>query len=248
MDTILRPLVPQYAKLGKYDGATLTVIIPCYERGVKLNRTLWSIMQTADMPYRILISEEKQSVAKNRNAALAKVDTDLIAQMDDDVILPPFWMSKMAAILERDGVGVCAVRMTSPDGTPQNDLANLKPGTIVDCTPPGTLFMYDRTVVDGCEFDEEYIGSQWEDTDFMMQVKKKGLLTVASGDVWILHDQSSVEEGSKMKELSASPYEANKALFIHKWHGGPAPKTAKAPRPKAAKTRKAKAKKAGGIR
>ena len=91
MEGVLRPVSPQYADMGR-DVEGISVIIPVYEGSEKLQRTLWSIRSTADLPYELIVAEGKQCVAKNRNAGLARARFDLVAFCDDDVLLPPFWM------------------------------------------------------------------------------------------------------------------------------------------------------------
>lgn len=136
----------------------------------------------------------------------------MILMMDDDVLVPPGFASKMLRCLDRGAVVAC--RMTSPDGSPQNGLAKLKPGEVVECTPPGTCFVYDRTKVPA-EFDEGYEGSQWEDTDFMVQVQQLGLKTVATGDVHIIHDNPFFRQ--EMTEEKKEVWNRNRARFVSKW-------------------------------
>ena len=48
--------------------------------------------------------------------------------------------------------------------------------------------MYDRHRVGDVRFDESYRGTQWEDTDWMWQLQQRGLRTVMTGDVTVVHD------------------------------------------------------------
>lgn len=206
-----RQLIPQLCKTGRYEKALLSIIIPVYEPTANLARTIWSIKQTIDVPCQVIVQIEKQSVAKNRNAGLEKATGEVIAFVDDDVILPPHWTSQLLAFLDKyEDCGVVAPRMTGPAGEPQNNLSKVLPGTYLKCRPPGTLFMYDRERVGDCKFDEEYVASQWEDTDFMRQVEAKGLRCYCMGDVWILHEMNLTQANQEV-------WDKNKAHYQSKW-------------------------------
>src|SRR5689334_19863715 len=57
---------PEPTGLGEFTGQGISVIIPAYEDTPKLRRALWSIRQTADLPYELIVACAKQCVAKNR--------------------------------------------------------------------------------------------------------------------------------------------------------------------------------------
>ncbi|GEM_PF-3334419 len=189
------PAVAQAAPdLGAFEGHGVSVIIPAYDDTAKLRRALWSIRQTADMPYELIVSRAKQCVAKNRNAGLNLATQDLVIFLDDDVLLPPGWMSRLVAALgARKGYGAICAHLTFADGSPQTRRPDLLPGELWEITIPGTCFVYSRARVHDIRFDENYLGSQWEDTDWMWQVKRQGLKVGMTGDVWVLHDHADSE-------------------------------------------------------
>lgn len=192
------------------------LIIPVYEKTGTLKRTQWSILQTIDLPCNLVIAEGQQSVAKNRIDGLTKSQNNAVVMMDDDVLLPPFWPSKMLRVLEDNkDIGVVSCSMTYPDLSPQNDLAYIPPDKLVDCTPPGTCFAFFRDRIEGCQFDPEYETSQWEDTDFMIQVQRKGLQTMAYGAVWVLHDHG--KKGFFRDKEWKESWERNRLKFVDKW-------------------------------
>lgn len=123
--------------------------------------------------------------------ALKRFNGDLVIFMDDDVLLPPFFASKMlGALAARPDAGVISAVMTSPDGTKQNGVF-CEPHQILETLPPGTCFCYSREKLgEDVVFDDHYVGSQWEDTDFMVQVHEKGLKTYGLGAVHIIHDNN----------------------------------------------------------
>jgi glycosyltransferase involved in cell wall biosynthesis len=203
--------------LDRYAEEIVNIIIPVYEATSNLFRTVWSVKHSADMPYHLIIAEEKQCVAKNRNAGLERAEGNLIVFIDDDVLLPGGWLSLLAAALEQhEKIGVVSAQMTGLGGQAQNGLHDIPRNQLAQCTPPGTCFMYDRKKLEGCTFDEEYTGSQWEDTDFMKQVQAMGLICVASGSVWILHDNQFTEANKEV-------WLQNEKRFNEKWPGGGGP-------------------------
>jgi GT2 family glycosyltransferase len=162
------------------------------------------------MPYFLIVSEGKQCVAKNRNAGLIALTNERILFVDDDVLPPEGFLSRMSKVLDDETIGVVSAQMTGPNGEQQNNLYGIPAGEIRDCVPPGTCFMYDRSRLDGCSFDEGYECSQWEDTDFMVQVKRVGLRTVAIGDVCVIHDNN-------WGRNTARTWQANRRRFMSKW-------------------------------
>ena len=93
------PVGLRHATLGPFEGRGVSVIIPAWEDCARLRRAIWSVQQTADMPYELLVSCAPQCVAANRNAGLARATQDLVAMLDADVLLPACWMSRLAGVL-----------------------------------------------------------------------------------------------------------------------------------------------------
>lgn len=189
-DLSLPPLRPA-ADLGPFVGCRVDVILPVYEDSDLLRRTLWSIRETADLPYTLIVSCAAQSVAKNRNAGLARARHDVTFFVDDDVLLPPHWMSRLVATLaRREDLGAVGPHLTFPNGAPQTRRPDLGPGELWEVTIPGTVFAYSRSRVGDPRFDEAYLGSQWEDTDWMWELAKRGFGTALTGDVHVKHEHA----------------------------------------------------------
>lgn len=201
--------------MGDNDCGRIGILIPVYERTEKLERTLWSIEQNLDVEAEVVVAEGRQCVAKNRRDALGEFDGDLVLFMDDDVILPPFFASKLLQAYEQfPDAGVVSAIMTAPDGSRQNHCF-CKPDQMLETVPPGTCFLYSKSRVTtkdkgGPVFDIHYEASQWEDTDFMAQVLERGLKTYCAGSVWILHDNNWTEHTDET-------WERNRERFKKKW-------------------------------
>ncbi len=192
------------------------VVIPVYNyiSNTNLAQAQYTIEQCSDLPYQLSLGIGPQCVAKNRLKGEARLDPSIryVIQMDDDVLVPPGFMSKLLSVLlSQDGVGAVSAVMYGPRGEAQNDLHpdRVPVGTVKECLPPGTCFMYDREKTP-IAWDPAYQGSQWEDTDAMMQVRAAGFKTVASGNVQILHKNSWSEN---------KWWNENKAHFQSKWPG-----------------------------
>lgn len=169
----------------------LSVIVPAHEDTPVLRRALWSVEQTADVPYELVVACERRSVARNRNAGLDRARGDLVAFLDDDVLLPAHWMSRLLErLLARADVGAVSAHLVFPDGAPQTRRPDLGPDELWDVPLPGTCFVYSRARVDDQRFDEGYEGSQWEDTDWMWRTRARGLRTLMTGAVRVVHDHA----------------------------------------------------------
>ena len=198
------------ADLGEFEGQAITIIIPAYDDTPQLRRAIWSIRRTTDLPFQLVVARAKQSVAKNRNLGLSRAKCDLIAFMDDDVLLPPGWASQLVAVLARSKqMGAVSAHLMFSDGSPQTRRADLAPGEFWEITIPGTCFVFSRQRVTGAFFDENYQGSQWEDTDWVWQLHAMGLTTGVCGDVCVVHDHNDAEN-RWLKQ--------NGEYFRGKWH------------------------------
>ncbi len=215
MSALSPPAVSQQEIPGPFAGQGASVIIPAYEDTPRLRRAIWSVQQTADLPFELIVAQSKQCVAKNRNAGLARATQDLTFFLDDDVLLPAGWMSRLAAVLGRAADrGAVGGHLTFPNGAPQTRRPDLRPGELWEVTIPGTCFVYSRARVADQRFDEEYLGSQWEDTDWMWAIQARGLKTFITGDVHAVHDHQ-LAENRWLRE--------NMQRFLEKWGRLPAP-------------------------
>jgi GT2 family glycosyltransferase len=171
-----------------------------------------NLVQTADVPFEIVVARAPRCVAANRNAGRDRARHDLVAFVDDDVLTPPCWTSRLLATLAaRPDAGAVSARLVSLWGQAQTR-PDVAPGEVAAALIPGTCFVYSRRRVTDQRFDEDYLGSQWEDTDWMMRVRARGLATLVNGDVSVLH----------ANELKRNEWwEANRRRFVARW-GEPA--------------------------
>jgi hypothetical protein len=189
-----RPSVPPQAELGGRAPPGISVLIPSLADGPRLRRAIWSVHQTTDLPFQVVAAPAGHGVAANRNLCLSLAREELVAFVDDDVLLPLGWASRLAAVLLREpSVGAVSASLLFPDGRPQMRRHPLPAGVLWDTTPPGTCFAYSRARAGDARFDEGYLGSQWEDTDWMWTLARRELRTVVTGDVRAAHDHVARE-------------------------------------------------------
>jgi glycosyltransferase involved in cell wall biosynthesis len=166
----------------------VSVVVPAYADLPPLRRLLWSLEETTDLPWQPVVVCAPRSAAANRNAAIDRASQDLVACLDDDVLLPPRWLSPLvAALLGDPKLGAVSAVLRFPTGAPQMRRMPAV-GELWDVLIPGTCFVYSRQRVGDLRFDEGYLGSQWDDTDWMTDVRGMGLRTVVAGDVVVVHE------------------------------------------------------------
>lgn len=215
MADLCRPTNYRGPDLGTFAEQGVSVIIPSREDNALLRRAIWSVRETADRPFEVIASPSPQPVAANRNACLERATQDLVAFVDDDVLLPAGWMSGLLAVLAADtSVGAVSAWLTFADGAPQMRWRAPVPGSTWRTTIPGTCFVYSRQRVDDQRFDESYLASQWEDTDWMWAVHRRDLSTVVTPDVRVVHEHVPRPNPS---------LQANMAYFHDKWGRLPDP-------------------------
>jgi len=194
------------------------IVIPVYNPIANKNLALtqWCIRQCSDLPYQLSLGVGPQCVAANRIKGEARLADDIrfVIHMDDDVVLPPHFMSQMLSVLvTQDKVGAVSAVMTGTRGEAQNDISptTIPVGVVKEIEfLPGTCFVYDREKTP-IAWDVEYLGSQWEDTDAMMQVKAQGYRTMATGNVQIMHRNNM--------NAAIGNWAENRAHFVSKWPG-----------------------------
>jgi hypothetical protein len=200
-----------------HDREKVGIVIPVYATigNENLGLVQYSIEQCCDLPYQLSMGIGQRCVAANRIKGEARLDHSIryVIHMDDDVVLPPFFASNLLSVLlqqPRD-IGAVSVTMMGMRGEAQNNLHpdKVPVGTQIDALIPGTCFIYDREKTP-IVWDTNYQGSQWEDTDAMMQIWARGLRTVATGNVTIMHRNNWTE---------SKHWNENKALFDKKWPG-----------------------------
>lgn len=175
---------------------SVDIIIASYEQD---DSSIWDLVlcletvnRFTDLPFRILLERSKDSAAANRNRGLGRSTSPYICFLDDDAWVTPNWCSTLVETLEtfpeagmvapkiklETGRIFCAgVGFTPPDtffpiGWNSRDDGD-HPVLSEPFALPTTCLMVRRSVIEiAGGFDEEYLGSQWEDIDYYMKLRQ----------------------------------------------------------------------------
>lgn len=183
------------------------ICIPCWSPSQKLDETIANIIESnvkATLPCRFIIAVEKQSVVKNRLDCLSRSKSDLVLWLDDDISFQQKgWDKHLYDSITADeklgviGINVVHYKAATPNPTrPHGDVLDL-------C---GAVMMTRK--IPGVEFDNNYVKSQIEDTDYCWQVRRAGYRVFQDNRIWVLHYNQEVNRD----------YTNNGPYFNKKWN------------------------------
>lgn len=181
----------------------VTICIPCYALCPSLYRTLKSIEDTADMPYKLCLFTAKESVSWNRISCLKTVTTPYVIWMDDDVLFPTKdWMSRMIKHFDNPKVGMVGIYVMHwklMEKSPK------RPEGVVSEVCGAVM---GQRLVKGVYPDTRYLGGQYEDTDLCFQMKKAGYEVIQDNTIHVIH----------FNEVKQQQFSENQKKFMEKWH------------------------------
>ncbi|HVU33135.1 MAG TPA: glycosyltransferase [Opitutaceae bacterium] len=189
------------------DAAVLfDICIPCWELSAKLKQTIDGLTNgpgRVSVPARLIVGVEKQSVVRNRAACLAASRSPFVLWLDDDVVFDrPEWDAALwEEIVRNPRAGIIGVRVKHwqwLDRTP------MRPDGLVEDVC-GAVMMTRR--LSGVGFDDNYVGSQWEDTDYCFAVRQAGYDVVQNNNLSVIH----------YNEQKNGDHTHNRAYFNRKW-------------------------------
>ncbi len=172
--------------------------------------------------HRLIVTCQKVSAAKNRNYGLQLSQSPIVIMVDDDIHgFHSGWETKLIEPFEIDPT-ICMVsaRLVSESG--------LYSQTSADNYDMKSKLAYIRRKVlpssaiaflnDDLRFDEAYIGSGFEDTDFCFQFyhKDPSYNFIINNDVELIHL-------NEMKEQKGNNWLQNERYFLDKWDGKMSP-------------------------
>ena len=196
-----------------------SIIIPTYrdrdnEDIVKLVSEI-ETMSTGE--YELIVTCQKASAAINRNYGLNNSNNDLVIMIDDDIrSLPYGWNEEIIRLLvEDENIKIVSARLMAEDGRlglnmgnnydVSSDVVEVESGYV-----PTACIAFKKE--DDIRFDETYIGSGFEDTDFMNQMMKK-----YPNSKHVINNLVKLIHINEMKEQRGENWEKNKAYFMNKW-------------------------------
>jgi len=173
------------------------ILIPsCREIG-ELKVMINAVKETYDTSksYRYITSGFKVSAASNRNYCLQQSDAEIIIMMDDDIggFYPGWQEMLIQPLLDDDNIKIVSARLMTDYGDLSAMMgcdANIKdPISIANNIILSACIAFRKKDIDGIWFDENYIGSGFEDTDFCFQMTSRhpGCKFVVNNKCQLIH-------------------------------------------------------------
>jgi GT2 family glycosyltransferase len=179
---------------------------------------------------RTAFSELNRGVAPGWNAAAAEATGDVLVFANDDVVLGPGALERLAAALaENEDAGVVGPVGANWDREQWRHAGSVRPESgIVACDAvSGFLFATRRSTWEAVGgFDEAYAPASWEEIDFNVAVQRRlGLRSYAVGGVEAAHEWGissrqppwrTLRWGGR-RELLWAIHRRNRRRFLAKW-------------------------------
>jgi len=169
--------------------------------------------------YRIISTCLMISAAQNRNAALSSAKSDIVIMMDDDMTgFYPEWLNEMIEVITgNQDIILLSARLLHPKGFGHMGIKKQKQGRpyVAQNNRVSTAcFALRRDIImkNNIKFDENFVGSGYEDTDFMMQISQK----LGKERVWI-NDNVELMHNNEMKNQGGPLWEKNHKYYRSKW-------------------------------
>lgn len=151
-----------------------------------LSRTIDSILKTARGNYEIIVAPRQMSAASNSNNLMSLANNDTVILMDEDLeFIDHGWDIEMINTLNReDKWGVVAPQILDRNGRKIGP-KHIEGQITVGGEMWGAILCFNKQ--DGVRYDENYIKTIFDDTDFLYQYLKSGRLLVSNGSVKVKH-------------------------------------------------------------
>jgi len=180
-------------------------------------KQLHEIRESASADIRVHATCTNASASVNRNLGLEWAETDLIIMMDDDITrFPDNWDLMLAKVmLDNPKCAMVSPRLMNTQWQPGLMLGHppaLEDGslwTVPIQELPTALIMIRKNSL---RFDEDYIGSGWEDTDYCSQIRTQDSEAefIVNGGVRVIHI-------NEMKNQAGEIFDKNRAHYVSKW-------------------------------
>ena len=192
------------------------IIVPSCKTEERLSEFI-GILSHNSRPCKIIVTCMEASASVNRNYGLSQATSPIVIMVDDDTAgFYPGWWQEMVNALENDfyNISLVSARLITANG----QLAPMMHGSpCVDYAIVPVKYAPSACIAfrnDGLRFNEGYIGSGYEDTDFCEQIKVKypDKNIVINNRVKIIHH-------NEQKNQHGEYYVHNKALYESLWPG-----------------------------
>ncbi len=193
------------------------ILIPTMKSLEELKPMIDNLSTLAGVEHKVFASCEKVSASTNRNICLNQATSNIVIMLDDDIEgFFDGWASSLLQPLFDKQICMVSARLFNLNGTVQNtcmDNNELLPELIVlkpepNRIMPSAAIAFRKTEL---RFDENFIGSGWEDTDFCRQYWEyfKEAKFVVTNACKLIHRNEMKSQGIH--------WERNKNYFEKKW-------------------------------
>lgn len=180
----------------------IDIIIPIYSRTIHTEKCLESI-KNFTKNYNLILIEKMNSAAQNINEGLKQVKSGWFVIMDDDIIVSPGWLETLKMYRE-PSIGQIQPKMLMPFngriwsadvslsplaqkgfmGLDKEEYNEVKEAEMLT----GGCGLYNSEILKkGIKQDQNFKGSQYNDIDFSLQIKKAGFKLLYCGKVPVIH-------------------------------------------------------------
>ncbi len=194
---------------------SIDIIIPTCKTKTQLNPFIKKVQESISDRFRLLPTCFRASASTNRNFGLNMSMSKIVIMMDDDIAgLFPGWADELIKPLQ-EGVSMVSARLMQSK-TKVGVMMNIKPDLSVEhqliedkLLPSACIAFYK----DDTRFDESYIGSGWEDTDFCFQLNDK----YPEGKYIINNNVKLIHKNEMKNQLANHNFLINQSYFRNKW-------------------------------
>ena len=160
-----------------------------------------------------MISNPDKSASQNRNIGLDQSTSKYVVMIDDDITgFKKGWNQQLISYFEdRKDLGIISGRLLKPDGSLgyMNSRNWDMEHELVEVGRVPTALIAIRDIM--LRFDERYVGSGFEDTDFCLQMIDKGYGIAIANGVQAVHTH-------EQKNQLGSNWKRNYNVFRDKWN------------------------------
>ena len=191
----------------------MNIIIPSCKPLPELQELQFKIYNSATGDYELnVISGEGKSASQNRNSGLDKCNSGCVIMVDDDMTdFEPGWNQKLVSYLDKhEKLGIVSARLMNSDGSIAYMCSrnkNVQDELVIVGRVPTACIAFKNI---GIRFDEGFIGSGFEDTDFCNQYRAGGFQCAITNTVKVVHLH-------EMKNQKGAYWSHNKQYYEKKW-------------------------------
>lgn len=193
----------------------IDVIIPSY-KSIDQYSYLKTLCETRTVKGKVIFTGQKCSASKNRNIGLSRCINEYVIMIDDDIegFYNGWDYDLIKPLIDDQKIKLVSSRLINKDGSFGEMMSNNFDVSTDIVQPnnnlvPSSAIAFRRNI--GICFDEIYVGSGYEDTDFCYQIIHNDPLSkiVINNKCRLIHIS---EKKNQVNNLSI-----NSQLFLNKW-------------------------------